>query len=171
MDARRDVLDSCGIWLNALEEGDGEGEGEGEEEWDAEDEESPGLEEGDTEEEVKNDIETTTELASLSGVVVTAVAVVTVANAIDATNEEQVPPLPSKQKKGNRSVLFGAIMGLAVACWVFSGNYIFTAIFTSLTLLGQLEYYRMVMRSGIYPARRISVVGACSMFVTVSSLQ
>eukprot|EP01082_Thalassiosira_pseudonana_P009054 g8024.t1 g8024 contig27:21040-22951(-) len=30
----------------------------------------------------------------------------------------------------------------------------------------QLEYYRMVMKAGIYPARRISVVGACAMFVT-----
>jgi CDP-diglyceride synthetase len=69
-------------------------------------------------------------------------------------------------KKKRRSVLFGAVMGAAVACWVFSGNYIFTALFTLMTVLGQLEYYRMVMRTGVYPARRISVVGACSMFVT-----
>ena len=79
-------------------------------------------------------------------------------------NEETM----KKPKKKSRSVLFGATMGAAVACWVFSGNYIFTTLFTLMTILGQLEYYRMVMNAGIYPARRISVLGACSMFLTVS---
>jgi hypothetical protein len=73
----------------------------------------------------------------------------------------------AKPQKARRSILFGAIMGAMVACWVFSGNYIFTGIFTLMTVLGQLEYYRMVMNTGIYPARRISIVGACSMFLTV----
>lgn len=73
---------------------------------------------------------------------------------------------PKPKKKGGRSVLFGATMGLAVAGWVYSGNYIFTGLFTLMTALGQLEYYRMVMNAGIYPARRISVLGACAMFVT-----
>ena len=49
---------------------------------------------------------------------------------------------------------------------VYSGNYIFTGLFTLMTALGQLEYYRMVMNTGIYPARRSSVLGACAMFVT-----
>lgn len=75
---------------------------------------------------------------------------------------------PAKAKKPRRSILFGAAMGAIVACWVFSGNYIFTGLFTLMTILGQLEYYRMVMNTGIYPARRISIVGACSMFLTVS---
>lgn len=70
------------------------------------------------------------------------------------------------KKKKSRSVLFGALMGLAVSCWVFSGNLIFTGLFTSMTLLGQLEYYRSVMSTGVNPARRISVVGSCSMFLT-----
>ena len=59
-------------------------------------------------------------------------------------------------------------MGLVVAAWVYSGNYLFTSLFTLMTALGQLEYYRTVMAAGIYPARRISVVGACAMFVTAS---
>ncbi len=71
-----------------------------------------------------------------------------------------------KKKKKGRSVLFGATMGLAVAGWVYSGNIAFTALFTLMTALGQLEYYRMVMNAGIYPARRISVLGACATFVT-----
>jgi hypothetical protein len=75
-------------------------------------------------------------------------------------------PILKKEKK-QRSVLFGAVMGASVACWVFSGNYVFTGLFTLMTVLGQLEYYRMIMRTGVYPARRISVVGACSMFLTV----
>ncbi|KAL9182429.1 hypothetical protein ACHAXT_013081 [Thalassiosira profunda] len=78
----------------------------------------------------------------------------------------KAPAAEKKKKKGGRSVLFGATMGLAVACWVYSGNYIFTTLFTLMTALGQLEYYRMVMNTGIYPARRISVVGACATFVT-----
>lgn len=69
-------------------------------------------------------------------------------------------------KKKRRSIMFGAIMGAIVACWVYSGNYIFTGLFTLMTVLGQLEYYRMVMNTGVYPARRISVIGACSMFLT-----
>jgi phosphatidate cytidylyltransferase len=69
--------------------------------------------------------------------------------------------------KKNRSILFGALMGAAVACWVFSGNHVFTSIFCLMTILGQLEYYRMVMNTGVYPARRISVIGATSMFFTV----
>ncbi len=92
----------------------------------------------------------------------------------DASMEVVVAPTnagdltSSKKKKKGRSVLFGATMGLAVAAWVYSGNYIFTGLFTLMTALGQLEYYRMVMNTGIYPARRISVLGACAMFVTVS---
>jgi len=106
-------------------------------------------------------------------------------------------PIEKKKKKPSRSILFGATMGgeyygiknflylksfdsfnycfsfickAIVACWVFSGNYIFTGLFTLMTALGQLEYYRMVMNTGNYPARKISVVGACAMFVTVSTL-
>ena len=58
-------------------------------------------------------------------------------------------------------------MGAVVACWVFSGNYIFTGLFGLMTMLGQLEYYRMVMNAGIFPARRITIVGAISCFATV----
>jgi hypothetical protein len=83
----------------------------------------------------------------------------------DETTSEAAPP-----KKKQRSILFGALMGLAVALWVFSGNYIFTALFCLMTILGQLEYYRMVMNTGVYAARRISIVGASSMFLTVSYL-
>ncbi|GMI15814.1 hypothetical protein TrVE_jg4364 [Triparma verrucosa] len=74
---------------------------------------------------------------------------------------------PTKQKKkGSRSVLRGVLMGVAVAVWVFSGNYIFTSLFTLMVLLGQLEYYRGVMSTGVYPARKISVLGSCAMFLT-----
>ena len=70
------------------------------------------------------------------------------------------------KKKPRRSIAFGAAMGLAVTGWVFSGNYLFGLFFTLMTILGQLEYYRMVINTGVYPARRISVIGACSMFLT-----
>mmetsp|Transcript_29106 Transcript_29106/g.61791 ORF Transcript_29106/g.61791 Transcript_29106/m.61791 type:complete len:213 (+) Transcript_29106:541-1179(+) len=77
--------------------------------------------------------------------------------------QQQLQP-EKKKKKGGRSVLFGAAMGLAVAGWVYSGNYVFTLLFTLMTALGQLEYYRMVMQTGMNPARRISVLGACAFF-------
>jgi phosphatidate cytidylyltransferase len=88
------------------------------------------------------------------------------ANAVALEHGEGTTTTGPAKKKGRRSILFGATMGLAVAGWVFSGSYIFTGIFTLMTLLGQLEYYRMVINTGVYPARRISVVGACSMFLT-----
>lgn len=72
----------------------------------------------------------------------------------------------SKPQRSRRSISFGALMGLLVACWVFSGNYIFTGLFTLMTILGQLEYYRMVINTGVYPARRISILGACAMFMS-----
>jgi len=84
-----------------------------------------------------------------------------------ATDSSSAAVAPTKkEKKKGRSVLFGATMGLVVAGWVYSGNISFTALFTLMTALGQLEYYRMVMNAGIYPARRISVVGACATFIT-----
>jgi CDP-diglyceride synthetase len=82
-----------------------------------------------------------------------------VAASAAATSTESKP-------KPRRSIAFGALMGVAVACWVFSGNYIFTGLFTLMTILGQLEYYRMVINTGVYPARRISIVGACLMYIT-----
>lgn len=91
---------------------------------------------------------------------------------IQPINGAQISELPissnstTKLKtRSRRSIGFGAAMGLAVTCWVFSGNYIFTGLFTLMTALGQLEYYRMVMNTGVFPARRISVIGACSMFL------
>ena len=85
---------------------------------------------------------------------------------VSLSDETNVKPAG---KQTSRSVLFGAAMGAVVACWVFSGNWIFTGVFTLMTILGQLEYYRMVMNTGIYPARRISIVGASSMFLTVGT--
>ena len=72
----------------------------------------------------------------------------------------------AKPPRSRRSISFGVFMGLLVAGWVFSGNYIFTGLFTLMTILGQLEYYRMVINTGVYPARRISIVGACAMFLS-----
>ena len=87
-------------------------------------------------------------------------------NVATESSSAAVEEAPKKKKKGGRSVLLGASMGLVVAGWVYSGNYIFTGLFTLMTALGQLEYYRMVMNAGIYPARRISVIGACATFIT-----
>lgn len=71
-----------------------------------------------------------------------------------------------KKKKKGRSILFGASIGASAALWVFSGDYIFTALFTLVAALAQLEYYKLVMNAGIFPARRITVVGGCTMFIT-----
>lgn len=83
-----------------------------------------------------------------------------------ADKSEKKTEVSKKTKKKSRSVLFGAMMGLCAAGWVFSGNLIYTGIFTSMCILGQLEYYRMVMNTGVYPARKISVIGGASCFLT-----
>jgi hypothetical protein len=54
-------------------------------------------------------------------------------------------------------------MGLA-AGW-HSGNYLFTGLFTASTIWSA-RVHRLVMNTGVYPARRISIIGACSMFLT-----
>ena len=64
--------------------------------------------------------------------------------AIAVNGSETMQVQVKKPKKKTRSVMFGALMGAVVAGWVFSGNYIFTGLFASMTVLGQLEYYRMV---------------------------
>jgi len=61
-----------------------------------------------------------------------------------ATTEPSSSITP-KRKKNRRSILFGAVTGSVVACGVFSGNFIFTALVTSFAILGQLEFYRMAM--------------------------
>jgi phosphatidate cytidylyltransferase len=83
---------------------------------------------------------------------------------VAAVSATTIPPI--QKVKTRRSIGFGALMGLAVAGMVFSGNYVFTGIFTMMTVLGQLEYYRMVMNTGVLPARRISILGSASMFIT-----
>mmetsp|Transcript_5829 Transcript_5829/g.16357 ORF Transcript_5829/g.16357 Transcript_5829/m.16357 type:complete len:613 (+) Transcript_5829:1462-3300(+) len=85
---------------------------------------------------------------------------------VSSSPDNAKQPTAAAPKKKRRSIWFGAMMGAVVACWVFSGNYVFTGLFSLMTVLGQLEYYRMVINTGVYPARRISVVGACSMFWT-----
>ena len=92
-------------------------------------------------------------------------------NAVETSTDSTGAAVAAPKKKAGRSVLFGATMGAAAAGWVFSGNYVFTGFFTLMTILGQLEYYRMVMNTGVYPARRISIIGAASMFLTVSTVQ
>lgn len=101
----------------------------------------------------------------------TQVALIPVAAATTTNkNDDDDDTTAVAPKKKQRSILFGAVMGAVVAAWVFSGNYIFTGVFCLMTILGQLEYYRMVMSTGVFPARRISVVGATSMFVTVRTI-
>ena len=84
----------------------------------------------------------------------------------ESENTKQSSDVAAPKEKKSRSVLFGALMGAVVAAWVFSGKYVFTGLFTLMTILGQLEYYRMVQSTGVYPARKISVIGAASMFLT-----
>ena len=88
--------------------------------------------------------------------------------ALETTKQADAAAATQGKQKNHRSILFGALMGAAVACWVFSGNYVFTGLFGLMTILGQLEYYRMVMSTSVYPARVISVAGAVSCFFTVS---
>lgn len=52
---------------------------------------------------------------------------------IEAKATEEKKKVTKKEKKKSRSVLFGVTMGAVVAGWVFSGNFIFTTLFTLMT--------------------------------------
>jgi hypothetical protein len=67
---------------------------------------------------------------------------------------------PPKQ----RSVLRGVLMGAVVTGFVFSGNYVFSALLATCCVLGQLEYYRAVISVGVYPARSLSVAVSIGAF-------
>ncbi|CAM9380741.1 unnamed protein product [Phaeothamnion confervicola] len=58
----------------------------------------------------------------------------------------------------------GLAMGAVGTLWIFSGNWVFAGGFFLQSVLAQLEYYRMAMRKGHLPARRISLVTTALLF-------
>lgn len=72
---------------------------------------------------------------------------------------------PSRWKALRKRLITGFSMGGLATFWIFSGNLGFASGFLLQTVLAQLEYYRMVMRKGIYPARRISLVSSFILYI------
>jgi hypothetical protein len=51
-------------------------------------------------------------------------------SSINGNNNNNKEENITSKKKKSRSILFGATMGAITACWVFSGNFVFTTLFT-----------------------------------------
>jgi hypothetical protein len=63
-----------------------------------------------------------------------------------------------------KRLLTGWALGGAVTVWIFSGNHGYALGLYLLALLAQLEYYRSVISTGVYPARRIGLVSTTAMY-------
>ncbi|CAN0480171.1 unnamed protein product, partial [Discosporangium mesarthrocarpum] len=63
----------------------------------------------------------------------------------------------------------GFYLGGVATVWIFSGNWVFSAVFAMQALLAQLEYYRMAMQRGLKPARRISAVSTGLLYVAAAA--
>ncbi|CEL95816.1 unnamed protein product [Vitrella brassicaformis CCMP3155] len=76
------------------------------------------------------------------------------------------PPVSLAQRLSTvkKRVLTGVGLGLFGTAWVFSGNALFTMIIILQCIVAQLEYYRMCIFKGIYPARRISMVSSLILY-------
>lgn len=94
----------------------------------------------------------------------------TVAAAADAASEEALTlrrKLSASLKLQIR-IAMGFLLGGAAITWIFCGTAAFAALMLLVTLLGQLEYYRMAIRKGHTPAQRMGL--ATTVATMVSSL-
>ena len=62
-----------------------------------------------------------------------------------------------RRKRLLTRVLTGASIGAGCAAWIFSGATAHMATFVMMLAIAQLEYFRTVMLTGVYPARRIAL--------------
>jgi len=87
-------------------------------------------------------------------------------------NKETLMEEGGKSKKTSgklrKRVVTSLIMGAVASVWIFSGNaaYAFGLFLT--VSLAQLEYYRMVIATGVYPARRISIVSSACLYFSAA---
>ena len=84
----------------------------------------------------------------------------------DGSSAKRVPP--KQGGKLRKRVVTSLIMAAVASCWIFSGNALFAAGMFFTVTLAQLEYYRMVIATGVYPARRISIVSSSLLYFTAA---
>jgi len=63
-------------------------------------------------------------------------------------------------------IAMGFLLGGAAITWIFSGTAAFAALMMLVTLLGQLEYYRMAIRKGHTPAQRMGLLTTVATMVS-----
>ncbi|KAG8459838.1 hypothetical protein KFE25_014401 [Diacronema lutheri] len=59
----------------------------------------------------------------------------------------------------------GCALGLVVSCWIFSSAALHVAVFCAMGVLAQQEYYEMAQSRGLFPARKLSMVGSLAMYL------
>ncbi|EWM30338.1 phosphatidate cytidylyltransferase [Nannochloropsis gaditana] len=87
-----------------------------------------------------------------SGIVVTS----------DATS---APTRPKKKGSLQTRIATGIVLGALATYWVFGGKWVFMAGFLVQAIFAQREYYRMCIKAGVTPSRRISFVSTLLMYV------
>ena len=69
----------------------------------------------------------------------------------------RTPAPAGARKRLSTRVLTGVSIGAGCAAWIFSGATAHMATFVMMLAIAQLEYFRTVMLTGVYPARRIAL--------------
>lgn len=67
--------------------------------------------------------------------------------------------------KVQRRILTGVVMGAVVIAFVFSGRWPFLCAMLVVSLLGQAEYYRMVVAKGHLPAYKCGLLVTCATMI------
>lgn len=62
----------------------------------------------------------------------------------------------------------GCALGLVVSCWIFSSPALHVAVFCAMGILAQQEYYEMAQGRGLFPARKLSMVGSLVMYLAAA---
>jgi len=82
----------------------------------------------------------------------------------EAMLEKESQNNKKKVSKLRARMITGWTMAALATAWIFMGNFAFAFGFFIHASLAQLEYFRMVHRSGIHPARKISLVGTAFLY-------
>lgn len=62
----------------------------------------------------------------------------------------------------------GCALGLLVSCWIFSSPALHVGVFCAMGVLAQQEYYEMAQGRGLFPARKLSMVGSLVMYLAAA---
>ena len=119
----------------------------------------------------KSITETSSEMSTASAIAEIRAACEVLQVALDREMEEEVANWDKKLLIRKRTLnelgmrlLTGWLLGISCTAWIFSGNFGHALGLYLLAIVAQLEYYRSVIATGVYPARRIGIVTTTAMY-------